>query len=63
MLNKIKRKFTNLRRDVSGVTMIEYSILIGIITAAIIGIIVLVGGWVGTQWNALWAALQGAGAS
>ena len=63
MLNKIKKKFTNLRRDVSGVTMIEYSILIGIITAAIIGIIVLVGGWVGTQWNALWAALQSAGAS
>ena len=63
MLNKIKRRFADLRRDVSGVTMIEYSILIGIITAAIIGIIVLVGGWVGTQWNALWAALQGAGAS
>ncbi len=63
MLNKVKRRFTNLRRDEAGATMIEYSILIGIITAAIIGIIVLVGGWVGTQWNALWAALQGAGAS
>ena len=58
MLNKIKRKFTNLRRDEAGATMVEYSILIGIITAAIIATVVLVGGWVGQQWTDLWAALQ-----
>lgn len=57
MLNKIKRKFTNLRRDEAGATMVEYSILIGIITAAVIGTIVFVGGWVSGQWVELWEAL------
>jgi pilus assembly protein Flp/PilA len=38
------------RKDDSGATMIEYSILIGIITAAAIGAIVLMGGYVASQW-------------
>ena len=44
------------RKDENGATMIEYSILIGIITAAAIGAIVLMGGYVASQWATLCSA-------
>ncbi|MHA7901436.1 MAG: Flp family type IVb pilin [Henriciella sp.] len=43
----------NLRRDTRGASLIEYSILIGLITAAVIATIVLVGGKVTGAWNTL----------
>ena len=45
--------FARLRKDESGATMVEYSILIGIITAVTIGIIIGVGGFVETAWTDL----------
>lgn len=48
-------------RDERGVTMLEYSILLGIITVAAIVAIVFAGGWVGNQWNALTNQLTIAG--
>ena len=42
-----------LRRNEKGATMIEYSILIGIITVAAIGMIGLMGGYVTEQWTDL----------
>lgn len=33
--------------------MIEYSVLIGLITAAVIATVVTVGSWVGNQWTIL----------
>ena len=55
------RKFLQqFRDDESGAAMVEYSILIGIITVATIAAIVFVGGWVGTQWGALQTALAAA---
>jgi len=44
-------------RDEDGVTMLEYTILLGIITVAVIAAVVAVGGWVGVQWASLRAAL------
>lgn len=44
-------------RDEMGSAMIEYSILIGLITAAVIAIIIAVGAWVGGEWEELEAAL------
>lgn len=41
------------RKDTSGASLIEYSILIGLITAAVIATIVLVGGKVTGAWNTL----------
>ena len=52
-----KQQIAKLRKDESGATMIEYSVLIGLITVAVIAAIVFVGGWVGTQWTNLQAAL------
>ena len=44
-------KFIALLRDDRGAAMVEYSILLGIITAAAIATIVLVGGKVGAAWT------------
>jgi pilus assembly protein Flp/PilA len=44
-------------RDEDGVTMLEYTILLGIITVAVIAAVVAVGGWVGARWGSLRGAL------
>jgi pilus assembly protein Flp/PilA len=48
-------------KDERGVTMLEYSILLGIITVAAIVAIVFAGDWVGNQWNNLQTSLTNAG--
>jgi pilus assembly protein Flp/PilA len=48
------------RDDENGAAMVEYTILLGIITVAVIGTIVTVGGWVNTKWTALNANLTAA---
>jgi len=48
------------RQDEDGAAMVEYSILIGIITAAVIAVIAVVGTWIGLQWDTLCGALPGA---
>jgi pilus assembly protein Flp/PilA len=53
--------FARLRKDENGATMVEYSILIGIITAATILIIMNVGGFVNTAWNSLCNNLNSTG--
>jgi pilus assembly protein Flp/PilA len=59
------RKFLELARsfrdEEDGAAMIEYSVLIGLITVATIVTIVAVGGWVSTQWTDLDTALDAAG--
>ena len=52
--NKIVARFL---RDEEGASLIEYSILIGLITALVIAIIVVVGGWVQQAWTNLNAQL------
>jgi pilus assembly protein Flp/PilA len=42
-----------LWKDESGASLVEYSVLIGIITAAAITSIFAVGGWVSTKWSGL----------
>jgi pilus assembly protein Flp/PilA len=45
-------------RSEDGVTMLEYTILLGIITVAVIASVVFAGNWVSTKWAALTAALS-----
>jgi len=52
-----KKQIERLHQDEGGATMIEYSVLIGLITVAIIVAVTTVGTWVGGQWTALAAAL------
>ena len=47
------------RREEEGVALIEYTVLLGIITVAVIASIVFVGGWVSGQWTALSGELAG----
>lgn len=53
-LTQLARRF---RLEEDGAAMVEYSILIGIITAATIALIIVVGAWVTGAWTQLTAAL------
>ena len=57
MITKMKHEIARFRKDEKGAALIEYSILIGIITAGVITIVIAVGGWVAAQWTNLASAL------
>lgn len=48
-----KNVFVDLLKDESGASLLEYSILIGLITAGVVGTISGVGGWVLQKWTTL----------
>jgi pilus assembly protein Flp/PilA len=48
-----------LGRDEKGAALVEYTVLLGVMLVAVVGTIVLVGGWVNTKWSALLTALSG----
>jgi pilus assembly protein Flp/PilA len=52
-MTNLKKLFARVRKDENGATMIEYSILIGIITAIAIGFILGVGQYVINAWTSL----------
>ena len=56
-MSKVKSLIARLHRDEEGAALIEYTVLLGIMLVAVIVSIIFVGGWVGTQWTALTAAL------
>ena len=49
-MGDLKRRF---KEDQDGAALIEYSILIGLITVAAITAIIAVGAWVSKQWTSL----------
>ena len=49
--------FVRLRKDEDGATLIEYSILIGLMTVSVMVTIVAVNGWISDKWNSLNSAL------
>ena len=59
----IKKSMRSLADDDSGASLLEYSVLIGLILALSIALIVFAGGWANNQWNALSGALVGNGAT
>jgi pilus assembly protein Flp/PilA len=52
---QLLKRFGN---DQEGAALVEYTVLLGVMLVAVIGTIVLVGGWVNTKWAALWTALS-----
>jgi pilus assembly protein Flp/PilA len=60
-MQKILNVVARFRKDESGAALIEYSVLIGLITVAVIATVVLVGTWVTGKWSALNAALSASG--
>ena len=59
-MTKLWGFLARLRKDEDGATMIEYSILIGIITAAVITLIIAMGDYVVSQWALVCSAATGA---
>lgn len=60
-MTKLGAFFARLRKDEKGATMIEYSILIGIITVLAIASISAMGSYVASQWADLVSAVNSAG--
>ncbi len=54
---KVLELAKRFRREEDGAAMIEYTVLLGIITVAVIATIILVGTWVSGEWTDLEAAL------
>ena len=48
-----------LKDDEEGATLVEYTVLLGVMLVAVVSTIMLVGGWVNSKWAGLWTALQG----
>ncbi|RWC97294.1 MAG: Flp family type IVb pilin [Mesorhizobium sp.] len=57
-MKKLMTMTRQFRDDENGAAMVEYTILLGIITVAVIATVVLVGGWVSTKWTNLYAAIS-----
>ena len=48
-----------LAEDEDSASLLEYTVLVGILLVDVIGIIALVGDWIADQWTALHNALRG----
>jgi len=59
MLHYLKRTAVCLWKDEAGASLLEYSVLVGLITAAVVGTIGLVSVWTGGRWTNLLATLTG----
>jgi pilus assembly protein Flp/PilA len=59
MLHRIKETAVRLWNDESGASLLEYSVLVGLITALVVGAIGAVSGWTLTRWQTLLATLTG----
>ena len=44
------------KKDEEGASLIEYSLLIGLITVLVIGLVISMGTWVNNQWSNLVSA-------
>ena len=57
MINIVIQKAKLLAKDERGASLLEYSILIGLITAGVVGTISSIGTDVASKWTALQTAL------
>jgi pilus assembly protein Flp/PilA len=60
-MNRLASLALRFREEEGGAAMVEYTVLLGIITVAVIAIIVGIGGWVTGRWTGLCGILDGAG--
>jgi pilus assembly protein Flp/PilA len=57
MRKTVKDVAVRLWKDERGASLLEYSILIGLITVGVVGSVTQVGGWISGKWNDLKTAL------
>ena len=53
LIAKAQVALNSFKKDESGASLVEYSLLIGLITVGVVALVIAVGGWVGTQWTNL----------
>ena len=58
-MRQTKALAVRLWKDERGASLLEYSVLVGLITAAVVGTITLVTNWTGTRWQTLLTTLTG----
>ncbi|MDG4906114.1 Flp family type IVb pilin [Mesorhizobium sp. WSM4898] len=58
-MKKLMTLTRQFRDDENGAAMVEYTILLGLITVAVILSVVFVGTWVSGKWTALTTAISG----
>jgi pilus assembly protein Flp/PilA len=58
VMRNVLKSIERLGRDEEGAALVEYTVLLGVMLVAVVGTIVLVGGWVNTKWTALLTALS-----
>jgi Flp pilus assembly pilin Flp len=58
-MRKVKKLLQRLARNEEGQGLVEYSILIGVIAVAVVGMAVAVGGWSSAKWLGLCQSLSG----
>jgi pilus assembly protein Flp/PilA len=58
-MRKALQALNRVVKEEDGAALVEYSVLLGVMLVAVIGTIVLVGGWINTKWAALLTALSG----
>jgi pilus assembly protein Flp/PilA len=61
MSNRLKAAAIRFWKDESGASLVEYSILIGIITVGVIATVGDVGDWVSDKWTTLLTDLKAEG--
>lgn len=54
---KAQCALARFKANESGASLVEYSLLIGLITVAAVTGVIFVGGWVAAQWNTLQTTL------
>ncbi len=57
MVARLRTVLAKLARDERGASLLEYTILLALITAGAVASVTSVGTWVGTRWSALMSAL------
>ena len=57
-MRSIVKLMKQLKSDEDGAALVEYTVLLGIMLVAVVGVIVAVGGWVNAKWVALNTAVN-----
>jgi pilus assembly protein Flp/PilA len=58
MVSRLKTELGRLARDERGASLLEYTILLALITAGAVTSVTSVGGWVSEKWSTLWNNLN-----
>ncbi len=60
-MRKLNQLLRQLRDDEEGASLVEYTVLLGVMLVAAVSTIAMVGSWVNSKWVALWTALSASG--